>query len=509
MQARGNGPRKPHVGVLSPYLAGTYYGALISAITRVTALTGGRVAAIQTATPGREYHEGTTLKSLARVAWDRLDGFVTIANAVPATYLDELRAAGKPVVTIGNDEPGFPCPLVLTDNRGGVKKAVEHLLGHGHTRIAFAGCLEQFDMRERYESYRDTLVAHGIEPEDELLFEAVDNVQNGGHVAGKLMVEARLPSTAVVVATDLNAVGLMEALKEAGYVLPQDQAVVGFDDLPGSGLLSPSLSTVSQNFDDLGVLAAELLLRRLGGEPVAPGRYTVPATYVTRESCGCGGAEDAGGPASASTTRRPRTDPAQTFMDALGLTATEVAGNAVAARGAATKTTNQYGLPEEHSKHGGLEPRLAELVAQVHDNFQAAVSHEPTADQLLLIARACEEIYGHKPCQGTYDAVLELGNRFSVQLCEAAGDAAHAARGRLNQCMAQLRLGLTKALLDERNTAYYQLREAIRNEYDITLDLLNNQELDPRLLTWLERTKARMGVLAFWQERPSRGQRGR
>ena len=282
----------PTVGILSGYLAGSYEGPIISAVLRVVSAAGGRVVAVQTAGTGSDYHQGVTLKHLAHVGWRHIGGFVTVANAVPVSYLEALRAAGKAVVAIGNEDPGFECPTVLADNAGGVAQAVEHLLGHGHTRVAFVGCLDQFDIRDRYQAYCSTLRAHGIDPDPGLMFGADNNFEHGAVSAAKALLAAGLPSTALLAATDLNAVAVMSALKEAGFVLPRDQAIVGFDDIPDCALLSPSLSTVSQDFDGIGTLAAELLLQEMSGERVPPGRYVLPTSYVARESCGCAGSDD-------------------------------------------------------------------------------------------------------------------------------------------------------------------------------------------------------------------------
>jgi DNA-binding LacI/PurR family transcriptional regulator len=73
------------------------------------------------------------------LAWDRFAGVVVVTNAVPVDYLKALRRMGKPVVLIGRQEPSFPCPIVMPDNRGGVKQAVAHLWDHGHRRIGFVG----------------------------------------------------------------------------------------------------------------------------------------------------------------------------------------------------------------------------------------------------------------------------------------------------------------------------------------------------------------------------------
>jgi diguanylate cyclase (GGDEF)-like protein len=278
--------------VLSGLVAGGYSGAIIPAVARAVSPAGGRVLAMQTVATGIDYHEEIALDDLAHVGWQGISGFITIANAVPRDYLEAIRDAGKPVVSIGNDEPGFACPAVLADNAGGTRDAVEHLLAHGHRRIAFVGYLGEFDIRERYEAYRSTLLDHGLQPDPELLFPAPNNLENGGMVAARALLAAGLPSTAVFAATDLNAVGTMKVLQAAGLGLPADQAIAGFDDDPDAELVSPALSTVTHDVGQLGRLATDLLLRQLAGLSVRSGRHVVPTAYLARESCGCSGAEN-------------------------------------------------------------------------------------------------------------------------------------------------------------------------------------------------------------------------
>ena len=158
--------------VLSGLVAGSYPGFIIPAVAQAVSEAGGRVMAMQTVATGIDYHEEVTLQDLAHVGWRRIAGFITIANAVPRDYLEAIRAAGKPVVCVGNEEPGFVCPAVLADNAGGTRQAVEHLLAHGHRRIAFIGHLGEFDIRQRYEAYRATLLDHGLQPDPDLLFPA-------------------------------------------------------------------------------------------------------------------------------------------------------------------------------------------------------------------------------------------------------------------------------------------------------------------------------------------------
>jgi DNA-binding LacI/PurR family transcriptional regulator len=275
------------IAVLSSLLAGTYFGRLIAAVAEAVHHMGGKTLAVQTQNASWVDPYRTGPGKVPHVALDKVDGYVVIINSVPAEQLAELRAAGKPVVMISHEEASFPCPVVKPDNSIGVREAIEHLIGHGHTRIAFVGDTTQLDIAERYESYRLTLSDHGIEPDEALFFKTTDNQDNGGRNAGLAMIAAGLPSTAVLTGTDYNATGVMAALREAGYAIPRDQAVVSFDDMPGAELNSPALSSVSLNFTGVGTECVNLLARLLDGQEVAPGHYPVKTNFVPRHSCGC------------------------------------------------------------------------------------------------------------------------------------------------------------------------------------------------------------------------------
>jgi len=278
---------KLNLGVLSPYLTGEYYGTIIAAVARVTSAKGGHVMAFQTGKPGMEFHEGAN-RTLTCVGWDRLAGAVAIADAAPLSYLRALRANGTPVVGIAIGQGEIDFANISVDNRGGIFRVVDHLVTHGHRRIGFVGCLEHFEVHERYTAYLEGLGSHGLQPDPTLLFETADNAEFGGAEAGRRLLAAGLPSTALIAATDLNAIGLMSVLKGGGVRLPDEQAVIGFDDHPGAALVSPPLTTFRQDFSGLGTTAAELLVGHLSGRTVATGRHLVGGQLVVRQSCGCG-----------------------------------------------------------------------------------------------------------------------------------------------------------------------------------------------------------------------------
>ena len=461
------------IGVLSPLLAGSYFGAVISAINRFMAETGGQAVAVQTL----DFANGDTYRATpegpARIGWHDLAGFVVVINAVPLEYLAALRAAGKPVVLISRDEAEFPCPVVLPDNFNGVREAVKHLLAHGHRRIAFAGDVRQYDIRERYGAYRAALLEHGIEPVDELFYPTSDNLESGGRDAAAGMMAAGLPSTAVMAATDYNAMGIMAALAEAGYVLPRDQAIVGFDDMPESRGLSPALSSVSTHFDLIGAKAADLLVRQLNGEDIAPGHYVVAASYIQRESCGCSEV------LAAASVIAAGGDPQEGFVPGLcgliwpGPDAGELAPSAA----------------REH---------VAQVGAEIRALFEAALLREVTSAELLTLSRLSQELYTFAPSVGTYVRILALTRRLA-RATEAKATAPEIV-ARIDLCMHAVGAGLSKARLAEQAHLGKEEHELMAKDSYVSLALLNSQESDPRSLRWLAQSTASEGILALWSD---------
>ena len=294
------------LGVLSPFLGGWYFGGILDALARATAEAGGNVIAFQTLDAGTDIVEVSQPPDPeCLTSWDHLSGFIVVINAVSSRYLASIEAAGKPVVVISHRFPDLSCPVILPDNRTGIRSGVEHLLRHGHRRIAFVGFRGADDVAERYEAYKHTLLAHDIEPDPRLLFPASDNHETGGDDAAHAMLAAGLPSTAVVAATDANAFGILRTLAAAGYDLPADQAVIGFDDVPAASASVPALTTVNQPIDAVARRAVDVMMQRLQTGSTGFARHPVLTSLVVRESCGCPPSGESPGEAwDESTDRR-------------------------------------------------------------------------------------------------------------------------------------------------------------------------------------------------------------
>ncbi|MCM4079750.1 GGDEF domain-containing protein [Actinoplanes sp. TRM88002] len=273
-------------GVLSPFVGGDYYGTIIAGANEAAVRAGDRLLALQTLDPGSYNADRSGVPDYRRpVAWRHLAGVIVLAGAISESYGKSLRDVGIPVVTVGHELAD--CSAVLTDNSGGVQAAVTHLLEHGHERIAFAGHVAHFDIRERHAGYVTALREHGLTPPPGLLFDTIDNHESGGELVADLLVAAGMPTTAVVCGTDRNAMGVIRRLTGLGHHVPGDLAVVGFDDVAGAMYMKPSLSTVRQSADRIGAAAIGLLSGLIGRLDPPRVVHRVPASFVRRDSCGC------------------------------------------------------------------------------------------------------------------------------------------------------------------------------------------------------------------------------
>lgn len=201
-------------------------------------------------------------------------------------YIRDLMADGFPVVFAGAGEQG---PTVLVDNEGGIRQALAHLVAHGHRRIAFIAGIkgdEEGDTGRRLRAYEAAVREWGLASDPSLIAYGYHNPQ-GGREAMRQILNSGTSFTAVLASNDESAIGAIEALRNAGLVVPQDVAVVGFDDRLEARAQTPPLTTVHHPMFDLGYQAVALLLERIEGLAEGAETVRIPTRLVVRESCGC------------------------------------------------------------------------------------------------------------------------------------------------------------------------------------------------------------------------------
>jgi DNA-binding LacI/PurR family transcriptional regulator len=193
-----------------------------------------------------------------------------------------LAASKVPVRSAGRPADGIGVPYADVDNRDGARQAVEHLLLRGRRRIAMiAGPADLTASADRLLGYRCALDAAGL-PVPPVAYGDFTSA-SGVHAVGWLL--NRMPHLdAVFAASDLMAAGAMQALRRMGRRVPEDVAVVGFDDAPLAPYTTPALTTVRQPVEQLGALAADLVLAVAAGQDVGPENPVLPTELIVRAS---------------------------------------------------------------------------------------------------------------------------------------------------------------------------------------------------------------------------------
>jgi diguanylate cyclase (GGDEF)-like protein len=271
------------IGILTPYTGGFYYGAVLSGIIEAAAERGCAAVAFEMTRVRMRCSGGQML------AGRRISGWLAVNEFDDPALVQELERRGQPVVHLhSRPQNGRGC-AVLPDNQGGTRAATAHLLNHGHTRIAFAGNQGQGEIGERFLGYKASLEARGITLDDSLVLHTVSNQESDGErLAHELLATpGPLPFTALVTCTDRLALGLMSVFRRANKTLPQDLAIVAFDDIDAAQFVEPALTTVKQSFRALAATATHLLLDAIQKQAILPSEVLVPTKLVVRRSCGC------------------------------------------------------------------------------------------------------------------------------------------------------------------------------------------------------------------------------
>jgi DNA-binding LacI/PurR family transcriptional regulator len=235
----------------------------------------------------RTFGPETMYQALEHFMSQGVDAIIIIAAHVEVTRAVGTFDAPVPVVMITSaQEPhGSTIRTITVDQAQGARLATRHLLEAGHRDIVhLAGPQDWFDAVDRVAGWRAECAAAGVRPPDPI---EGDWTADRGYQIGRELARAGAPS-AVFAANDQLALGLLRAFWEAGLRVPNDVAVVGFDDIEGSAFFIPPLTTVRQDFAALGRLAITVLTDALAGvdNPWSP----IPASLVVRASSVVGGA---------------------------------------------------------------------------------------------------------------------------------------------------------------------------------------------------------------------------
>lgn len=310
------GGRSPLLGVLVPSLTWPLMPQIMQSIAEVIEQTSYELVLYSIS--HRTDRSGLIDRILATRLIDGLlavypDGIASAESTEPinresSTHLREIYERGFPVVMLDDQSLPGPIPWVGPDNRVGAYEAVRHLVRHGHRRIAHVqGPLQYQCSLDRFAGYQQALEEAGIAVDPTLIAQGDFTTASGRAATTRLLDLAERP-TAIFAANDQMAYGVLSVSEAHGLRLPDELAVIGFDDTTLSSHTRPALTTVKQPFAEMGRSAAEMLLalvsapRLFGGgaysqmaQPVGtrvdlgsrqPTRIQWPTELVVRASCG-------------------------------------------------------------------------------------------------------------------------------------------------------------------------------------------------------------------------------
>jgi DNA-binding LacI/PurR family transcriptional regulator/predicted ArsR family transcriptional regulator len=217
-------------------------------------------------------------------AW-RAGGLIIATARVPDKVVTEAAETGLPVVTVARPAPDQVCSAVRADNEGGTRAAIGHLFKLGHTRIAYIAGPQDIPVHQaRLRGCREAIEDSGIRPDWRLVRVAGDDTIAGGEACCRELLADGRRITAVAAGNDYLAVGCYAALRAKGLRIPEDVSVIGFDNVPLTGQLSPALSTVHFPGYEMGVEAAELIVAQMRGESAPIRTVLLAANIITRDS---------------------------------------------------------------------------------------------------------------------------------------------------------------------------------------------------------------------------------
>jgi LacI family transcriptional regulator len=280
--ARNLSTRTTHtVGVVLPELHGEFFSELIRGIDQTVRRLGFH------ALISSSHSERADMDAALSAMQGRVDGLLVLAADGMTSSMAREAASGAPIVMINAsaDDAGAYSSVEI-DNFGGAAAATRHLLEHGHREIAMvAGPHGNRDAGERERGFAAALHERGLHPRADWIA-AGDFTEQSGYAAARALLSMPLPPRAIFFANDNMAVGGLRAIRECGMGVPEDVAVVGFDDVRTAAYFTPALTTVHVGIRQLGEKAARRLLHAITTGDTTPSHAVLPTRLIVRDSCG-------------------------------------------------------------------------------------------------------------------------------------------------------------------------------------------------------------------------------
>ncbi len=274
--------RTDSIGLLLPDIYGEFFSEVIR-------------GADQTAQQNRyhllvssSHNHRNEIEVALRVMSGRVDGLILMSPQIDAQTLISNLPVNLPVVLLNCFVDGVSFDSLSIDNLGGAYQMTQHLIQHGHERIAvITGHDDNLDADERIRGYRQALQENHLPIAEDWEISGSFSEESGYMAVQKVLALTPRP-TAIFALNDSMAIGALGALREYGVAIPQEMALAGFDDIPIARFLSPTLTSVRVSIHELGALAMQKLVHAIREKNNhAKQHVVIPTSLALRESCGC------------------------------------------------------------------------------------------------------------------------------------------------------------------------------------------------------------------------------
>lgn len=267
------------IGMIVPTLRDPFFANLASAVQLVTKQKNYVLIVLAS-----EDDPLQMIIELERFRSYRVDGMLVVPPRIQTQrFLGAVKSLAIP--TIALDRPlETRCSSVLCDNFDASKNAVQHLLAHGRQRIlCLGGDPDLYTIKERIRGYEEAMADAGFKPS---ILPGFNARQLSSTLKERFTSSDKRPDGIFAVYGDAS-VSAYEFLIDFSYKVPQEVALIGFDEFPLAGTLRPTLSVIRQPIHELGMTAARILFEQIEGEPGAPRQITIATELIPRMSCGC------------------------------------------------------------------------------------------------------------------------------------------------------------------------------------------------------------------------------
>jgi len=265
------------LALILPDISNPFFARMVRGIDDVVSNKG--YSLIICNSDGLPYREKKYIKVLRE---KRVDGLILIASSKES--IDRNSVGGIPLVVVDRHIDTTDVDFIFTDNVGGAEQATNHLIGLGHKVIAIiTGPLTVSTGVERFKGFRNAMLEAGLKIDPNLVYEGDFQEYTGYQIGKSILNRANLPS-AVFVANDLMALGLMMSLKEGKIDIPGDIAIVGYDGISETNHVEPQLTTVVQPNYEMGQAAGEQLVWRIENKNEPAHKIILPPRLLIRDS---------------------------------------------------------------------------------------------------------------------------------------------------------------------------------------------------------------------------------